>query len=117
GLASSSDALRYSISGELTAAPIVTFVALPPSLNTQSEAMPTFSLASLPELLLNKTLGKNQQIEQDLYRVRADDIKITADRGRIFLADSKIENEEGSIILSGKWDLVKKSGGLSAKRE
>ncbi|MGL4826842.1 MAG: hypothetical protein ACRC24_05095 [Vibrionaceae bacterium] len=117
GLASSNDALRYSISGELTAAPIVTFVALPPSLNTQSEAMPTFSLASLPELLLNKTLGKNQQIEQDLYRVRADDIKLTADRGRIFLAESKIENEEGSIILSGKWDLVKKSGGLSAKRE
>ncbi|MGL5290547.1 MAG: AsmA family protein [Vibrionaceae bacterium] len=117
GLASSSDALRYSISGELTAAPIVTFIALPPFLNAQNEVMPAFSLANLPDLLLNKIIGKNQQIEQDLYRVRSDDIKLTADRGRVFLAESKIENEQGSIILSGQWDLVKKSGGFSAKKE
>ncbi|MGL5334772.1 MAG: AsmA family protein [Enterovibrio sp.] len=117
GLASSSDALRYSLSGELTASPIATFIALPPFLNMQSEGKPAFSLTNLPDLLLSKIVGKNQQIEVDLYRVRADDIKLTADRGRVFLADSKIENEEGSIILSGQWDLVKKSGGFSAKKD
>ncbi|MCC4797451.1 hypothetical protein BCT30_13060 [Enterovibrio norvegicus] len=102
GLAASNDSFAYSLTGTLNATPHRVLFSRSPG-------------TTLSQDILNVFMETDRTQDAVALPLVMGDIAITADRGRIHITPTTIEDDNEKTELSGEWDLVTRDGELSNK--
>ncbi|MEI8608645.1 AsmA family protein [Enterovibrio sp. Hal110] len=102
GLAASNDSFAYSLTGTLNATPHRVLFSRSPG-------------TTLSQDILNVFMETERAQDAVALPLVMGDIAITADRGRIHITPTTIEDDNEKTELSGEWDLVTRDGEMSNK--